>query len=124
MSATPRTWSEVFDRLARVFGGPEGEARAAAEEWVAESIDRYWGFHDLRDLPRTRRQIALQRTIGVTLALEEQGELAFAVDLRTIVAASFARYWKGIALDGPPWRLDPYENRPTYAEWLHAEVAV
>lgn len=35
------------------------------------------------------------------------------------IAAAFARYFDGAAVDGPPWRVSPYEDdRPTAAEYL------
>lgn len=77
---------------------------------------------DLHDLPRPLRALALQKTIGVLFAIvEEEGDLSFVVGQRAIVAGVFARFFDGVALDGPLWRLDPREDdRPTYEEWVSA----
>jgi hypothetical protein len=72
------------------------------------------------DLPRFRRQIAFQKMSGVVLDVEGKGEIAFAIDQREIVAASFARYFRGAVLDGPPWRVSAYEARPPHAAYLDA----
>lgn len=99
--------------MARVLGADPDSAAA----WLREAVSASWG-HDLAELPRHIRQVAFQRASGVVLALEDHpDDLAFALDQRTIVAAVFARYFKGVALDGPPWRLSPNEQRPTFDQW-------
>jgi hypothetical protein len=101
-------------RLAAVFGGQGGEPYATAEEWVREACEARYGA-DLPNLHRTRRALALQKTVGTLLALEDEGELVFTIGLRAIVAEKFARFWDGVVLNGPPWRLDPREeDRPLY----------
>lgn len=116
MSATPRTWADITDRLAAVFGSG-GEAQATAEEWIREACEVTWGA-DLYAISRAQRQIALQRCAGTVLALADEGEIAFQPDVREIVARTFARYWKGAVLHGPPWRLSPTEeDRPLYATY-------
>lgn len=120
LSSTPRTWSECLERLAYVFGGHSDESHATAQEWIEQAVEACWGVRSLHEVTRQRRQIALQRTIGTVLALEDHGEIAFASDLRDITRRAFARYWNGAALEGPPWRLTPLEPLPTYAEWASA----
>lgn len=116
MTGTPRTWAEVTQRLAVVLGGAGGEPYATAEELIREACEATWGV-ELPALSRTYRQVALQRMVSTVIALEAQGELAFTIGLRAIVAETFARFWKGLMLDGPPWRLDPAEDRPLYECW-------
>lgn len=107
-------------RLAYVFGGHEGEPYATAEEWVREACEATWGA-DLIRLHRTQRQLALQRSVGTLLALEDEGDLVFTTGVRPIVQRVFARFWQGRVLDGPPWRLDPSEERPLYELWAASQ---
>ena len=66
----------------------------------------------------------MQKSIGATLAIEDVPyDLAFTVGKRAVVARVFARFFDGVAVDGPPWRVDPTETLPTRDEWL-AEMAV
>jgi hypothetical protein len=124
MSSTPRTWTETLDRLAYVFGGRSDEYQATAQEWIAQAVDACWGARSVFDLSRTRRQIALQRSVGTTIFLEGLGELAFSLDVRDVTQRAFARYWKGAALEGPPWRLTPYEPLPLWADVADVEAAL
>lgn len=119
-SRTPTTWTECLHRLAYAFGGPSDDCAATAQEWVEQALEASWGVRSLHAVTRQRRQIALQRTVGIVLWLEDQGETAFRLDLRELVQATFARYWKGVRLEGPPWRLTPFEDLPTFAEWASA----
>lgn len=112
----PTSWAELYDRLAYALGND----RASAEEWVRQALTATWGVSEVTDLPRFRRQIAFQKMSGVVLDVEGKGEIAFAIDQRTIVSASFARYFRGAVLDGPPWRVSAYEQRPTHAAYLDA----
>lgn len=116
LATTPRTWSECLERFAYVLGGHSEECNAAAQEWVAQAVHACWGERSLFDVTRQRRQIALQRTVGTVLWLEDQGEIAFALNVRALVQQAFARYWNGVALDGPQWRMTPIESLPLYAE--------
>lgn len=117
VSRTPATWTEALERLSYAFGGPSDECAATAQEWIMQALEASWGVSSLHEVTRQRRQIALQRTAGIVLWLEDQGEIAFRLDVRELVQQTFARYWKGVALEGPPWRLSPFEQLPTYAEW-------
>lgn len=113
----PKTWAETMTRLAYVFGGDERGA-AEAREWVRDAISAKWGVESVGDLPRPVRSLALQKTITTLLRIEDEGEILFDAMLRSIVAAIFARFWDGVVLDGPPWRISPTEtDLPTYDEW-------
>lgn len=105
-SGTPRSWAEAYERFAYVLGDAE-----TAREWVREALEARWGVLDPIDLPRHRRPIAFQKVCGVLMALEEdEYDLAFYVGVRAKVAGVFARFFDGVALAGPRWRLDPREN--------------
>lgn len=110
----PRSWAEVYERLAFLLGAD----LPSAQEWVREALTASWGHPDPADLPRSSREVALQRCAGVVLRLEDMGEIAFDVDLRLTVATAFARHFSGFWLEGPPWRISPAEmERPSYDEW-------
>lgn len=112
-SVLPTSWAEAYERLAELI-----VCEATAQEWVREALERTWGVLDPLDLERPRRGLALQRVTCVLIRLEEEpGDLAFFVDQRAVFAAAFAHCFK-INCDGPPWRVSPYENLPTHAEWL------
>lgn len=109
----PRSWAEAYQRLAFVLAD-----EPSAREWVREALEKTWGVLDPADLERARRGLALQRVSGVVIALEEEGgDLAFFAGIRQLVVATFGRYFR-VALDGPPWRVSPYEDLPTCAEWF------
>lgn len=93
---------------------------ASAHEWVSQALESKWGVPEPRDLPRTTRALALQKAIGALLAVEELGEVAFAPDQRNLVAACFARFFDGVRLDGPPWRVSPTEELPSREEWVES----
>lgn len=111
-SSLPGSWAEVYDRLGDVLGDDR-----AGREWVRQALEAAWGVTDPVDLDRARRGLALQKASGVVLALEdEDGDVAFRVGVRAVVAGVVARYFGGVAVDGPVWRLDPTEHdRPTAA---------
>lgn len=112
--ALPTSWAEVMRRLARLVGEPED-----VPVWLRQAVDARWGAQSFRDLDRQQRQITFQKACGVLYALQEhEGDLAFQVGCRHVVACAFARYFDGVALEGPPWMLDPYEDRPTYEQWI------
>lgn len=115
------SWPDVTAGLAAVFAGRDGEPYATAEEWIREACEAAWGA-DLARLDRPEQQAALQRMQLVLYDLAGQrGDLAFALDVRETVAETFARYWGGIELGGPPWRLTPAErDRPTYEAYADA----
>lgn len=117
MNVLPGSWSEVAARLAGLFGGGAG-GDAIAWEWLHEAVAAVWGGSgDPADLPSIQRGVALQKASGALLALEGD-DLAFMLGVRGYVAAVFARYFRGVVLNGPPWRLDPHElDRPTWEEW-------
>lgn len=116
----PRSWAELLERIATLFGGGP-EADAAAVEWIRQAVEALWGADSLHDLGRQARAVAFQKACGVWIGLWEgrEGDLAFYPDQRDYVRTVVARYWGGILVDGPPWRLGPWElERPTYAEWV------
>lgn len=137
----PGSWTDALDRLGRALGGP-----AEAEEWLRQAVRAAYGRDSLHDLTREERHVAFQRTCGVVLACEEAGWPDEVVDgatgrlslwwrdgtidfdpgprdeaarpRRARVAEIFARYFGGVVVDGPPWRLSPREHdRPAYEEW-------
>lgn len=113
-SVVPRSWAELYERLASVLGGDDHSARW----WVGEALSGLYGAWDPAGLRRSLRGIAFQKCCGAVMALEEEGyDVAFVVGVRGVVAQAFARFFGGCVLDGPPWRIDPYEERPTYEEW-------
>lgn len=136
----PASWSALLDRLAAILGGRSEEARAEAEEWVRGAVLARYGVASLHDLDRVRRQLAFQKSAGALLLLEQDGvPETLAIDgepawllyrdgtiepaagepsRRGRVAEAFARYFDGVAIDGPPWQLSPEEGgRPTREEW-------
>lgn len=114
----PRSWAELLGLIAALLGGGQ-EADAAALEWIRQAVEALWGKGSLHDLDRQARAVAFQKACGVWIGLWEvrEGDLAFYPDQRDVVRRIVARYWGGIIVDGPPWRLGPWEERPTYAEW-------
>lgn len=118
----PGSWADLFDLLARMFGGGE-QARAAAVEWIRQAVEARYGVRSLRDLDRGRRAVAFQKACGTWIGLWEslEGDLAFYAGQRDLVRDVVARYWDGAVVDGPPWRVAPTEGmRPTYGEWVAA----
>ncbi len=120
----PTTWTALLDRLAYQLGGRSEGFQAEAEEWVRTAVDARFGVASLHDLDRGTRQLAFQKSSGVLLALEggEAGnEVALEPDCRTRIRALFARYFDGVMVDGPPWRLSPIElDRPSWEDWRGA----
>lgn len=140
----PANWTELLARLAARLGDPEA-GRRDAEEWLREAVEARWGTATLHDLDRTGRQIAFQKASGVLLRLEDEGlpdELVSADgDLppmllyrdgslepldgypgrRAAISATVARYFDGVKVEGPPWRVGPLETeRPSYDEYVAA----
>lgn len=118
----PKTWTALLDRLAYQLGGRSGSFEAEAEEWIRTAIDARFGVSSLHDLDRGRRQVAFQKSAGVVLSLESGGgaenEVALELDCRARIQAVFARYFDGVLVEGPPWRLSPAETaRPCWEEW-------
>jgi hypothetical protein len=112
VSDRPTTWAALLDRLAYLFGGGEWGAATAAE-WMREAVAARYGS----GLTRVRRQVAFQKALGVLWALEdEHDDLAFMVGTRAVVAAAVRRYFEADVV-GPPWRLDPGEDRPLWEDW-------
>lgn len=110
----PSSWAEVRARLAWVLGGP-----GVADEWLHQAIVATYGVDNEFELPQQQRALALQKAIGTLYGLEDLGSdglLPLQDDPRSRVAAVFARYWGGVVLDGPPWRLSPHEARPAEGE--------
>lgn len=136
----PQNWSALLDRFAAILGDRSAEARAEAEDWVRCAVHARYRVESLHDLDRVGRQLAFQKSAGALLALEEEGvpqtlkaesgqawllyrdgSLEPAVGQptrRERVAAAFARYFDGVEVEGPPWRVSPEEERPTYDEWV------
>lgn len=120
--ALPSSWAELYARLGRLLAADDAEI----DEWLRQAVRGSYGAVSLRDLDRRTRAVVFQKASGVLLALEDGPEfegpiddLAFALDLRAVVAATFARYFGGIAVEGPPWRICQADNgRPTRAEYL------
>lgn len=116
-SGLPSTWSEAYERISYVVGDEH-----AGHAWVEEALERKWGVRDPTALDRTHRKVALQKVSGVVLAIEELGhDLAFALDGRATIARTFARYFDGLVLDGPPWKCSPLESGPSYDEWASGD---
>ncbi len=71
-------------------------------------------------MARQDRALAFQKAAGTLFALEDiadGGMLPLHDDPRSEVRAVFARFWGGVLLDGPPWRLSPNEtDRPALAD--------
>lgn len=139
----PTTWSELLGRLARRLPG----GREEAEDWIRSAIAARFGVDSLHDLDRVRRQVAFQKSAGVLLAVEDghayrdpdemrtadgdllwllwaDGTLESAAEYeagpgyRSRMRAVVARYWDGVEVEGPPWRLSPAEpDRQTREEW-------
>lgn len=92
---------------------------ASAHEWVRQAAAAWRGVESLRELTRQQRAVFFQKVAGTLIALEEaDGDIALQIGQRAIIQATFARYFDGALLDGPPWRLDPTEPAPTSADWF------
>ena len=119
----PSTWTETLALLAAAIDGSPDDA----QEWVRSAVEARWGIQSLRDLDRVHRQLAFQKTIGAAYALEEAGvpERLGAWLLyrdgtlepaggypgrRALIAARFARYFDGVAPEGPPWQVEDGED--------------
>jgi hypothetical protein len=77
-----------------------------------------FGVTETSSLTGQQKAVAFQRTVGALLMIEDEGEIAFLRGQRHVVQGHFARYFDGVLPPGPPWRIDPYEPLPTYAEWF------
>lgn len=118
----PTTWTALLDRLAYQLGGRSGSYPLEAEEWIRTAVEARFDVSSLHDLDRARRQIAFQKSAGVVLGLESglaaESEVALEPDCRARIAALFARYFDGVAVEGPPWRISPTETtRPSWEDW-------
>lgn len=112
----PKSWAEVYDRLARLLAD-----EPAAHAWIDGAVLELWGAPDPAALERSRRALAFQKASGVLLALEDHpGDLAFDIEARTVIRGVVGRYFNGVTVDGPEWRIAPHEDRPSYEEWLAA----
>lgn len=125
----------MLDRLAVTIGGRSTPAHDDAEAWVRSAVEARWGAESLHELDRGVRQIAFQKATGAMLVAEEvgipdrAGRLLFYRDgtiapaegeptRRELLGGIFSRYFDGVAVEGPPWRLEPEEtDRPTMDEW-------
>jgi hypothetical protein len=108
--AMPSSWAEVLARAAVVLGGGP-VAAAEADEGFRQALTATYGSRDA--LTGQTRALAFQRACGTVFALEDIGDggmLPLHDDPRAEVRAVFARYWDGLMLDGPPWRLSPRED--------------
>lgn len=111
----PKDWKEMFARLAGVLGGvPSSEAEA--KEWMKQAIMARFGKETLRELDDQQQQEVARRGKLVLRELEESsGDLAFTNGAREIISRAFSKHWEGIAVYGPPWRLDASElELPTW----------
>lgn len=110
----PKSWSEIYDRFGVLWGNDyDGPA------WVSQAVESKWGVAEITALTRTQRALAFQKISGVLLYVEatQPFDLGFMVGLRGFVQAAFAKYFDGVCLEGPPWRLDPTEPQPVYDVW-------
>jgi hypothetical protein len=118
------TWATALERLALILGGGSEQFRVEAESWLREAVACSWRRESLHDLTRSERQVAFQRLLGVAYDLAGEGEIAFALDHRDLVARAFRRHfclenWQPV---GPPWRLAPTETTlPTWDELCEFE---
>lgn len=110
------TWEGALERLAGLLGSRSAPYRVEAEEWLREAVRETYGVESLHDLDRTQRQVALQRLVLVVDSLAGEGEIAFDVGQRSLVAATFSRLFECEPLTGPPWRVSPFENRESYED--------
>jgi DNA repair and recombination protein RAD52 len=115
----PKNWTEALARFDARLGIGDGEAQA----WLEELVEKRYAVPSLSDLTSGQRQEALTKFSAVVMALEEEeGDLAFVMDLRGLVRGKFAGFLDGVALDGPPWRYSSTEeDRPAKGE--HIPVA-
>lgn len=141
----PASWSEVYSRFADRLGGDREEALRDVEEWLREAVEARYRTATLHDLDRVGRQIVFQKASGIVLALEEAGlpEELVAPDgdlppmllygdgslepfgdypgRRGAIAERVARYFDGVVVEGPPWRLTELETeRPLYDDYVAA----
>lgn len=138
MSRLPGSWVELLERLGLVLGD-----RRAADVWCRQAVEALWGEGEPGKLSRPLRSVAFQKLSGVLLLLEERGIPRELVDgaggaewvmfrdgsmeradgrpsVRDEVSAAFARYFDGVRIDGPAWRVSVREDRPDYEEWAAA----
>lgn len=118
------TWATALERLALILGGGSEQFCVEAETWLREAVAQCWRRDSLHDLTRTERQVAFQRVLGVAYDLAGEGEIAFALDHRDIVARAFRRHFclENGQPTGPAWRLAPTEDdRPTWDELCEFE---
>ena len=110
------SWAEAIHRLGSLLGHDE----PTATEWIRQAVEARFG----KDLTRTQRTLAFQKTCGAVLRLQddEGAMLAFHPQARAVIQEAFARYFDGVAIEGPPWRLSPFEDLPLRDEWLAAAV--
>jgi len=99
----PATWAELTSRL----GGLLGEEEAA--EWMRQSIQAVYQVAPA-DLSSDQKALAWKKILGALAALdtEVEGDLHFAD--RATIAEVFGRFFDGILVDGPPWRLASDED--------------
>lgn len=115
----PGSWGEVYGRLSEILCVDDSEV----ETWLREALRAAYGVESLRDLDRRTRAVVFQKTCGVLYSLQDEpGDLAFDPRVRSIVATAFARYFGGVAPEGPPWRISPYEDLPTRSEYIATDV--
>lgn len=132
----PTSWSALLDRLGRILGPDE------AEEWLRSAVEARYRVGSLHDLDRVGRQLVFQKSAGVLLLLEDEGvpetltaeggqawllyrdgslEPALGQpSRRERVARAFARYFDGVEVEGPPWRVSPEEDLPTRGEYVES----
>lgn len=122
----PASWADLIGRFAvlqgcdpaRLPGTPEDALVADGYEWIRQAVVATWQVDSLHALDRSLRARAFQRCTSVVLYLEDQPDgVAFDPNAREVIREAFAIYWNGIYLDGPPWRLGPFEERPSFADW-------
>lgn len=110
----PKSFAEWTGRFAKLVGGGE-PGKAEAIEWRRQALDVEFSVQALADLPREQVPAASVLLTSVLLTLEDrEGDLAFEPQQRDVIARAFAERLEGKVLAGPPWRLGPAEDRPTY----------
>lgn len=112
MERRPDSWVGVTAAIAELLAGPESEV----SEWLRQALEERYGVQDPSELRPRPRAVAFQKYLGVLYQLREEsgkGDLAFRLGLRRVICGAFARYFGGVCVDGPAWRLGPDEpDRP------------
>ena len=97
--ANPSTWRELHDVFETRWPGGQWGA------WMNEAAEKTWGatIDKLDSAPNGDRAQAFRRNLGVYLYLRDEltGGVDFPPPTRTHVQAAFAKFYDGLALEGP-----------------------